>query len=176
MAQPERGSGTSPKTYLTDFRPINDDKAVMTVHGMGCPLCAENISKTLAGITGVIVSVGTTVDSYVVFFERLKDEVRSGRSIRSSTERGFQSAIRTIVTADVASFLGAFLLWWLTVGPVRGFAYFLGISVILDLVVAIAFTRPLVLLLSRSPRFARAKFFGLGSSTDQQVRAKGAVS
>ena len=53
MAQPERGSGVSPKTYLTDFRPIEDDKAVMTVHGMGCPLCAENIDKTLAGIPGV---------------------------------------------------------------------------------------------------------------------------
>ena len=53
MTPPEPGTGTSPKTYLTDFRPIEDDKAVMTVYGMGCPLCAENISKTLAGITGV---------------------------------------------------------------------------------------------------------------------------
>lgn len=120
----------------------------------------QGLALTLSGIIGIVVSVGTTVDSYVVYFERLKDEVRSGRSIRSSTERGFQSAIRTIITADVASFIGAFLLWYLTVGPVRGFAFFLGISVVLDLIVAYMFTRPVVALLSRSEKITTSRFFG----------------
>ena len=72
-----------------------------------------------------------------------------------------------LCTHNGAAFIGAFLLWWLTVGPVRGFAYFLGISVVIDMVVAIAFTRPLILLLSRSPWFSKAKFFGVATSTDQ---------
>lgn len=132
------------------------------MYGVVCWLSAnQGLALTLSGIIGIVVSVGTTVDSYVVFFERLKDEVRSGRSIRSSTERGFDKAIRTIVTADVASFIGAFLLWWLTVGPVRGFAFFLGISVVLDLFVAYFFTRPLATLISRSDRLTESRFLGL---------------
>jgi len=138
------------------------------MYGLVCLLSAtQGLAMTLAGITGVIVSVGTTVDTYVVVFERIKDEVRGGRSLRSATERGYQSGIHTVYTANGAAFIGAFLLWWLTVGPVRGFAYFLGISVVLDLLVAVAFTRPLILLLSRSPKFAAARFVGVGTSTDQ---------
>ena len=138
------------------------------MYGLVCLLSAnQGLALTLAGITGIIVSVGTTVDTYVVVFERVKDELRSGRSVRSATERGYQSGIKTVFTANGAAFIGAFLLWYLTVGPVRGFAYFLGISVILDLLVAVLFTRPLILLLSRSPRFARARFLGIGTSTDQ---------
>ena len=127
----------------------------------------QGLALTLAGITGIIVSVGTTVDTYVVVFERVKDELRAGRSVRAATERGYQSGIKTVFTANGAAFIGAFLLWYLTVGPVRGFAYFLGLSVILDLAVAVLFTRPLILLLARSPRFARARFWGIGASTDQ---------
>ena len=138
------------------------------MYGLVCLLSAnQGLALSLAGITGVIVSVGTTVDTYVVVFERIKDELRSGRSVRSATERGYQSGIKTVFTANGAAFIGAFLLWYLTVGPVRGFAYFLGLSVILDLAVAVLFTRPLILLLSRSPRFAHARFFGIGASTDQ---------
>ena len=121
----------------------------------------SGLALSLAGITGIIVSVGTTVDSYVVFFERLKDEVRAGKTVRSSTERGFQRAFRTILTADISSFIGAALLWWLTVGPVRGFAFFLGLSTVLDVVVAYMFTRPLVILLGRSRFFTEARFFGI---------------
>jgi preprotein translocase subunit SecD len=147
------------------------------MYGLICLLSEQQgLALTLAGITGIIVSVGTTVDTYVVVFERVKDHIREGKSVRTATELGYQSGIRTVLTANGAAFIGAFLLWWLTVGPVRGFAYFLGISVILDLFVAILFTRPLVLLLSRSPRFAKAKFFGIGASTDQVVTAKGAIS
>lgn len=143
------------------------------MYGLVCLLSeTQGLALTLAGITGLIVSVGTTVDTYVVVFERVKDEIREGRSVRTATERGYESGIKTVLTANGAAFIGAFLLWWLTVGPVRGFAYFLGLSVLLDLAVAILFSRPLILLLSRSDWFARAKFFGIGSSTDQTVSTK----
>ncbi|MEO6627101.1 MAG: protein translocase subunit SecD [Aquihabitans sp.] len=142
------------------------------MYGLVCLLSAtQGLALTLAGITGIIVSVGTTVDTYIVIFERVKDEVRNGRTIRRASEIGYESGINTAYTANGAAFIGAFLLWYLTVGPVRGFAYFLGISIILDLTVAVLFTRPLLLLLSRSPRFAKARFFGVGSSTDQTAIA-----
>ncbi len=147
------------------------------MYGLVCLLSAQQgLALTLAGITGVIVSVGTTVDTYVVVFERIKDELREGRSVRTATERGYRSGINTVFTANGAAFIGAFLLWYLTVGPVRGFAYFLGLSVILDLLVAVLFTRPLILLLSRSPWFARARWLGIGSSTDQVNRTDVAAS
>lgn len=119
------------------------------------------LALSLAGATGIIVSVGVTVDSYVVFFERLKDEVRGGRSVRSSVERGFSRAFRTILAADFASFLGAGLLYWLTVGPVRGFAFFLGLSTLLDVIVAWFFTRPMVALVSRNRAFTDMPFLGV---------------
>ncbi|MDQ3148098.1 MAG: protein translocase subunit SecD, partial [Actinomycetota bacterium] len=122
---------------------------------------AQGLALSLAGATGIIVSVGVTVDSYVVFFERLKDEVRSGRTIRSSAERGFRRAFRTILAADLSAFLGAAVLYLLTVGPVRGFAFFLGLSTLLDIVVAWFFTRPLVALLSRRQVFTSARFLGV---------------
>ncbi|NDB05422.1 MAG: protein translocase subunit SecD [Acidimicrobiia bacterium] len=93
----------------------------------------NGLALSLAGIAGIIVSIGVTVDSYVVFFEKLKDEVKSGRTLRNSAERGFKSAWRTILAADIVSLLGAFTLWYLTVGSVRGFAFFLGLSTLCDL-------------------------------------------
>jgi preprotein translocase subunit SecD len=121
----------------------------------------RGLALTLAGAVGLIVSVGVTVDSYVVYFERLKEEIRSGKSVRSSVERGFSRAYRTIVTADLSSFIGAALLYLLTVGSVRGFAFFLGLSTLLDLVVAYFFTRPMVTLLGRSRLFTEARWFGV---------------
>jgi preprotein translocase subunit SecD len=121
----------------------------------------SGLALSLSGVTGIIVSVGVTVDSYVVFFERLKDEIRSGKTIRSSVDRGFQRAFRTIITADVSAFMAAALLYWLTVGSVRGFAFFLGLSTILDVVVTWTFTRPLVSILSRSRFFTEARWVGL---------------
>lgn len=147
------------------------------MYGVVCLLSeTQGLALTLAGITGMIVSVGTTVDTYVVVFERVKDLVREGKSIRRATELGYQQGIKTVLTANGAAFIGAFLLWYLTVGPVRGFAYFLGISVIIDMVVAIAFTRPLILLLSRSKWFSKAKFFGVATSTDQTFTNAKAVA
>jgi preprotein translocase subunit SecD len=121
----------------------------------------SGLALSLAGATGIIVSVGVTVDSYVVFFERLKDEIRSGKTIRSSVERGFSRAYRTIVAADLASLIGAALLYLLTVGPVRGFAFFLGLSTLLDLFIAYFFTRPMVAMLGRNRFFTEARFFGV---------------
>jgi preprotein translocase subunit SecD len=124
------------------------------------------LALTLAGAVGIIISVGVTVDSYVVYFERLKDEIRSGRSIRSSVDRGFSRAYRTILAADVSSLIGAALLYFLTVGSVRGFAFFLGISSLLDLAVAWFFTRPIVALLGRNRFFTDAPFFGVARGLD----------
>jgi preprotein translocase subunit SecD len=103
----------------------------------------------LAGIIGIIVSVGITVDSYIVYFERLKDEARAGRTVRSSVDKGFRSAFRTVLAADAVSFLGAAILYEISIGPVRGFALFLGLSTIIDVVITYFFTRPFVILLGQ---------------------------
>ena len=97
----------------------------------------------------MIVSIGITVDSFIVYFERLKDETRSGRTLRSSVDRGFRSAWRTVLAADLVSLLAATLLYLIAVGAVRGFAFFLGLSTLLDIIVTWYFTRPLVTLLGR---------------------------
>jgi preprotein translocase subunit SecD len=106
-------------------------------------------SFDLAGVTGLIVSIGITVDSFIVYFERLKDETRAGRTMRSSVDRGFKSAWRTVLAADLVSLLAAGLLYLIAVGAVRGFAFFLGLSTLLDIIVTWYFTRPLVTLLGR---------------------------
>lgn len=106
-------------------------------------------SFNLAGVTGLIVSIGITVDSYIVYFERLKDESRAGRSVRTSVDRGFKSAWRTVLAADTVSLLAAVLLYLIAVGDVRGFAFFLGLSTLMDVFITWYFTRPLVILLGR---------------------------
>lgn len=133
----------------------------------------SGLALTLAGVTGIIVSIGVTVDSYVVFFERLKDEVVSGKTFRSSAQRGFKSAWRTIVAANTASLIGALVLWYLSVGAVRGFAFFLALSTAIDLVVAYFFTRPVVLLLSRTERYRGNRAFGV---TAEQPTVIGSVA
>lgn len=121
----------------------------------------SGLALSLAGAIGIIVSVGVTVDSYVVYFERLKDEIRSGKTIRSSVDRGFSRAYRTILAADLVSFIGAMLLYLLSVGSVRGFAFFLGLSTLLDLITAYLFTRPMVVLLGRNRLFTEARWLGV---------------
>jgi preprotein translocase subunit SecD len=120
----------------------------------------QGLALSLAGVTGIVVSIGVTVDSYVVFFERLKDEIHRGSTIRTAVERGFRHAFRTILIADTSAFIGAATLYLLTVGPVRGFAFFLGLSTLLDVTVAWFFTRPLVALLARRKRFSAGSFIG----------------
>ncbi len=129
----------------------------------------RGLTLSLAGVVGIVVSIGTTVDSYIVHFERLKDEVRLGKSIRSSTERSFKAAFRTILTADIASLIGASLLWWLTVGAVRGFAFFLGLSVALDIFVMWAFDRPMVALFARSRFFTEHPVFGVARGLGREA-------
>jgi preprotein translocase subunit SecD len=110
---------------------------------------ALNTTINLAGIIGLIVSIGITVDSYIVYFERLKDEARSGRTIRTSVDKGFQSAFRTVLAADAVSLLAAAILYLISVGDVKGFALFLGISTIFDIFITYFFTRPFVILLGQ---------------------------
>jgi preprotein translocase subunit SecD len=131
---------------------------------------SRGLALTLAGATGIIVSVGVTVDSYVVYFERLKDDARLGRTFRSSAQRGWASAWRTILAADIVSLIGAALLWYLTVGSVRGFAFFLGLSTLIDLIVAYFYLRPAVILLSQS-RFYRGRTHLFGITQGEAVAA-----
>lgn len=111
---------------------------------------------TLAGIAGAIVSIGITADSFIVFFERLRDEVRDGRSLRSAVESGWVRARRTIIVADSVSIIASVLLYFFAVGGVKGFAFTLGLTTLIDLVVVFLFTKPMLTLL------ARTKFFGGG--------------
>jgi len=120
-----------------------------------------NLTLDLAGVTGVIVSVGITVDSYIVYFERLKDEARSGRSVRTSVDKSFRGAFRTVLAADLVSLAAAVVLYILAVGTVRGFAFFLGLSTLLDVFTTYFFTRPLVILLGRSARITEARYIGV---------------
>ena len=127
---------------------------------------SRGLTMTLAGVTGTIVSVGVTVDSYVIYFERLKDEVRSGKTVRSSVEAGFKSSFRTILAADLVSLLGATVLYLLATGSVRGFAFFLGLSTAIDLVLAYFFMHPLVVLMARRKNLVRAKGVGIAAGLD----------
>ena len=120
-------------------------------------------------MTGLIVSVGITVDSYVVYFERLKDEVRTGRTVRSSVDRGFTRSFRTIVAADLVSLIGAGALYFLAIGSVRGFAFFLGISTILDLLISYFFMHPLVSIMARHPHLVRMRGVGIAAGLDVDV-------
>jgi len=114
----------------------------------------RGLALTLAGITGIIVSIGVAVDSNVVFYEHLKEEVWRGRTARSAATGSFSQSFKTIVTANMASLIGAVLLYVLTVGSVRGFALFLAIGTILDMIASYWFMRPLVMYLVKSRRFA----------------------
>ena len=131
---------------------------------------------SLAGIAGFIVAVGITADSFVVFYERLKDEVHEGRTVRTSVERSWVRARRTILSADTVSFLAAAALYWLSIGSVRGFAFTLGLSTLLDLVVVFLFTKPLVTLLVRHPLFSTSRFSGLHAGDSVDVTASGATT
>ena len=125
-----------------------------------------NLTLTLAGVTGIIVSAGVTVDSYIVYFERLKDEVRAGATVRSCADRAFHRSFRTILAADLVSLIGAAILYALAIGGVRGFAFFLGLSTVIDLVLSYFVMYPLVVLLSRNPELVRMKGVGIAAGLD----------
>jgi preprotein translocase subunit SecD len=111
---------------------------------------------SLAGVTGLIVAIGITVDSFIVYFERVRDEIREGRSLEVAVENAWKRALRTILASDAVSFTAAATLFLLTVGNVRGFAFTLGLTTIVDLIVVLLFTHPILQLL------ARTKFFSSG--------------
>jgi preprotein translocase subunit SecD len=118
------------------------------------PLMGFTLS--LAGVAGLIVAIGITADSFVVFFERLRDEVREGRTLRTAVEHGWTRARRTIVASDFVSFLAAAVLYIMSIGSVKGFAFTLGLTTVIDIVVVFLFTKPLITLL------AQTEFFGGG--------------
>jgi len=116
----------------------------------------QGLALNLAGVAGLIVAIGITADSFVVFFERLRDEVREGRTLRTAVERGWKRARRTVLVSDTVSFLAAALLWFFSIGDVKGFAFTLGLTTVIDVVVVFLFTKPTITLL------AKTKFFGQG--------------
>jgi preprotein translocase subunit SecD len=111
---------------------------------------SRGLALTLAGATGIIVSVGVQVDSNIVYYERIKEEVSRGRAVRSAADGSFSRAFRTIVSADLASLIGAAVLYTLTSGSVKGFALYLGIAVLIDIFVSYLFMHPLVVFVART--------------------------
>ncbi|MFH9724756.1 protein translocase subunit SecD [Streptomyces sp. NPDC017254] len=117
---------------------------------------AIGFALNLPAVCGAIVAIGITADSFIVYFERIRDELREGRTLRPSVERAWPRARRTILVSDFVSFLAAAVLFVVTVGKVQGFAFTLGLTTLLDVVVVFLFTKPVMTLL------ARTKFFGGG--------------
>jgi preprotein translocase subunit SecD len=144
--------------YMIGFYRLLGVLAVLKLGIEGCILWAFlcwagpnlGLALTLAGITGIIVSIGVSLDSNVVYYEHLKEDVRAGRTVRTAVDKSFVSAWSTIVAADMASVIGAGLLYYLTVGAVRGFAFFLGLSTLLDLLTSYCYMRPAVARATRS--------------------------
>lgn len=130
------------------------------------------LALDMSGVAGLIIAIGITADSFVVYFERLKDEVREGRTFRSAVPRGWARAKRTILSADAVSFLAAAILYLLAVGEVKGFAFTLGLSTVLDLVVVFLVTHPLVALASGNKIFSSARWSGLGAVAAAGVRLR----
>jgi preprotein translocase subunit SecD len=131
---------------------------------------------TLAGVAGLVISLGVTADSYIVFFERLKDEVRNGRSPRAAVQPAFKRAYKTIVAADVVTALAAVVLYVTAISSVRGFALTLGVSTALDLFVVYFFKRPVVFLIARSDRLVGMPGFGLSSGVAADHAAEPAIA
>jgi preprotein translocase subunit SecD len=117
---------------------------------------SHNFRLDMAGVTGLIVAIGVTADSFIVYFERIRDEVREGRPLRAAVDTGWRRARRTILAADGVNFLAAVVLYLLASSNVRGFAFTLGLTTVIDLLIVVLFTHPLVALLSGT------KFFGGG--------------
>jgi preprotein translocase subunit SecD len=110
---------------------------------------AYGLALTLSGVVGLIVAIGVSADSNIVYFENVKESYLSGRRVPTAVERAYESAISTIVKADVVSLIAAVLLWLLTVGAVRGFAFYLGLATLLDLIISWLFMRPALAWLAR---------------------------
>jgi preprotein translocase subunit SecD len=125
----------------------------------------NGLAFTLSGAAGVIVSIGTGADSYIMLFERLKEDIRAGRTLRNSAMRGFENSWRTIIVANTSTLIGAVILWWLSIGSVRGFAFFLGLSSLTSMIAVYFFTRPAVLLIANWSRLNTRGVLGVKSSS-----------
>src|SRR5215207_7930370 len=144
-----RGLGIVVVTSLAVAAVITYEVMVLLGESVGFAL-------NLAGIAGAIVAIGVTADSFVIYFERIRDEVRDGRSLRTAVETGWRRARQTILIADAVSLLSALILFILAIGSVKGFAFTLGLTTLIDVLVVFMFTKPLLSLL------ARTRFFGGG--------------
>jgi preprotein translocase subunit SecD len=129
---------------------------------------------SLAGVAGLVISLGVTADSYIVFFERLKDEVRSGKSPRAAVQPAFARAYKTIVAADIVAGLAAIVLYLTAVSSVRGFALTLGVATLLDLFVVYFFKRPTVFLIAKNEKLVNLRGFGLTSGVAGEAAREGA--
>ncbi|MCF8604545.1 protein translocase subunit SecD [Gordonia sp. HY442] len=129
----------------------------------------------LSGIAGLIIGIGMTADSFVVYFERIKDEMREGRSFRSAVNRGWQSARRTVWTGNAVSFIAAAIIYFLAVGQVKGFAFTLGLTTIIDVVIVFLVTHPMVVLASRTAFLSKPSINGLGAVSEVARRRRTSV-
>ena len=154
-----RGLGVLAVLELAMFGVITYGMIVVLGNTMGFTL-------TLAGIAGLIVSIGTAADSSIIYRERYRDERRAGRTVRSAAEHAFRNAWRTNLTGNTVGLIGAVVLWILAVGPVRGFAFTLGLSTIIDTLLFATLTRSTFSLAARSPRLANAPRMGLRTRAD----------
>lgn len=132
------------------------------------------LTLTLAGVAGAIVAIGITADSFIVYFERIRDEIREGRSLRQACDSGWVRARRTLLAADFVSILAAVVLYVLSVGSVRGFAFVLGLTTVIDIIVAFWFAHPLVVLMGRS-RWMQKGSRMTGLSTKVMVAAESSM-
>ncbi len=129
-------------------------------------------SLDLSGVAGIIIGIGATADSFVVLYERIKDEVRNGRTFRSATTRGWDRAKRTIVTGNMVTLIGAVVIYFLAVGEVRGFAFTLGLTTVFDLLVTFLITAPLMILASRTRYFSQPGVNGMGKAFEAAERSR----
>lgn len=133
-------------------------------------------SLDLAGIAGLVIGIGATADSFVVLYERIKDEVREGRTFRSAVPRGWDRAKATIVTGNAVTLIASVIIYFLAVGEVKGFAFTLGLTTVFDLLVTFLLTAPLVILASRKPWTAKPSANGMGKVFDIAQRERSAVA
>jgi protein-export membrane protein SecD len=160
-----RGLGVLAVLELAMFGVITYGLIIVMGNTMGFTL-------TLAGIAGIIVSIGTAADSSIIYRERYRDERRAGRTVRSAAEHAFRNAWRTNLTGNTVGLIGAVVLWILAVGPVRGFAFTLGLSTIIDTLLFATLTRSTFSLAARSPRLANAPWMGLRTRMDAPDQPK----
>ena len=123
-------------------------------------------SLDLSGVAGIIIGIGATADSFVVLYERIKDELREGRTFRSATQRGWERARSTIVTGNMVTLIGAVVIYFLAVGEVKGFAFTMGLTTVFDLLVTFLVTAPLMVLASRNPFFSKPSVNGMGKTLE----------